>query len=180
MDKFCDALDNFFCFVRRHYGAFYWISWAYIITLCVLQTVFDFADTITAVAIIPINLLTWPVFLETRKLKDLPFLVERSIWGLLVMSTLLPLCILLIFYDGKSWGDMSRFWMNLHASGAYHENRHSNRLPGIDVGFQTAKRTARCSIGSSGRYTFLYAQTSWTMAISAASPRRGPILTTRV
>ena len=94
LDKFCDALDNFFCFVRRHYGALFWISWAYIVTLGVLQAVFDFADTITAVAIIPINLLTWPVFLETRKLKDIPFLVERSIWGLLVMSTLLPLCIL--------------------------------------------------------------------------------------
>ncbi len=91
LDKFCDALDNFFCFVRRHYGAFYWICWAYIITLGVLQIVFEFADVITAVAIIPMNLLTWPIFLETRKMKDIPFRAKRNIFGLLVMSTLFPL-----------------------------------------------------------------------------------------
>ena len=82
LDKFCDALDNFFSFVRRHYGAFHWICWAYIITLDVLQIVLEFADVITAVAIIPINLLTWPVFLETRKMKDIPFSAKRSIFGL--------------------------------------------------------------------------------------------------
>ena len=95
LDKVFNVLDSFFYFVRRHCGAFYWICWAYIVTLIVLQTVFEFSETITAVAVIPINFLTWPVFLETRKLKGLSLPVKRTIWALPTISTLLPLGLFL-------------------------------------------------------------------------------------
>ena len=96
MDKFFDALDTFFRFVRKHYGAFYWLCWLYFIVLLGLQIAFAFSETIAAIALIPMNLFTWPVFLEAQKRKGLPIMVERTVWGLTTVSTLLPL---LLFFD---------------------------------------------------------------------------------
>ena len=91
LDEFFDVMDHFFCFVRKHCGIFYWICWAYIIVLLVLQTEFEFNEIAAVAALIPINLLTWPVFLEARKLRMIPLPVRRTVWALPVISTVLPL-----------------------------------------------------------------------------------------
>ena len=96
LDEFFSAMDNFFRFVRRHCGIFYWICWVYIIALLILQTELEFDETSAVVALIPINLLTWPVFWETRKIRMIPLPVRRTVWALPVVSTLLPL---LLFFD---------------------------------------------------------------------------------
>lgn len=93
MDKVFDALDNFFKFVRKHCGAFYWLCWLYIIALLGLQTAFELSETITAIAVIPMNLFAWPVFLEALKLKGFPLPVQRTVWALPTVSTLLPLLL---------------------------------------------------------------------------------------
>lgn len=99
MDKFFDALDRFFSFVRKHCGAFYWVCWLYFIGVMILQLIFEsykHIELIATVAIIPMNLISWPVFLEAIKLKGLPLPVQRTVWALPVASTLLPL---LLFFD---------------------------------------------------------------------------------
>lgn len=97
MDKFFNALDNFFSFVRKHYSVFFWLCWMYYIALIVLQTVFELSETIAAIAVIPTNLFSWPVFLETRKIKPLPMMMWRVTVCLPVVSTMLPLLWLLDF-----------------------------------------------------------------------------------
>lgn len=96
MDKFFDTLDRFFSFVRKHCGAFYWVCWAYSIGLMILQLVFEsyeHIETVIAIAFIPMNLISWPVFLEALKLKLLPLPVQKTVWALPVASTLLPLLL---------------------------------------------------------------------------------------
>lgn len=94
MDKFFDALDNFIAFVRKHYGVFFWLCWLYLFALLTLQMVFELSEMIAGIAIIPMNLITWPVFLEARKFKGLSLLERRMVWMLPTVSTLLPLFLL--------------------------------------------------------------------------------------
>ncbi|MBQ3011498.1 MAG: hypothetical protein IJA20_02375 [Methanocorpusculum sp.] len=97
MDKFFDAMDRFFSFVRKHCGAFYWVCWAYSIGLMILQLVFEsyeHIETVIAIAFIPMNLISWPVFLEANKLKGLPIPVWRTAVFLPAASALLPLLVL--------------------------------------------------------------------------------------
>ena len=95
LDKFMDVLENFINCVRKHCGTFFWLCWIYYFALIILQIVFELSETVIAVMAIPMNLFTWPVFLEAHKAKEFPILVQRMVWGLPFISTLLPLLLLL-------------------------------------------------------------------------------------
>ena len=94
LNRFMDMLENFINCVRKHCGTFFWLCWIYYFALMILQIVFEFSETVIAVLVIPMNLFTWPVFLEAHKAKGFPILVQRMVWGLPLIFTLLPLLLL--------------------------------------------------------------------------------------
>lgn len=94
MGRFFNMPGSFFDFVRKHCGAFFWLCWLYYVALLVLQIVFAFSETAAATALIPMNLVAWPVFWEARTFKGLPLPVRRTVWLLPLASTLLPLLLL--------------------------------------------------------------------------------------
>lgn len=90
MGHFFDAMDGFFAFVRKHCGAFFWLCWLYYAALLLAQLVFALSERAAAAALLPMNLIAWPVFLEARRFRGLPLPVRRTVWFLPLASTLLP------------------------------------------------------------------------------------------
>ena len=96
MEKFFNALDSFFGYVRKHYGAFYWLCWLYVIILMILQLTLEIDERIIAVLVIPLHLISWPVFIEAIRMKGLPLPVLRTVWAFPAISTLMPICFFII------------------------------------------------------------------------------------
>ena len=88
---------TFFKFVRQHCGLFFWIGWLYVLAIGIVEMTFDTEDWFLALTALPLNFISWPVLVESRKANNLPRPVLRTAVALVAVSSLLPLLILIDF-----------------------------------------------------------------------------------
>ena len=84
---------KFFEYIIRHYDKFYWLSLAYVIAVLVLQLKLELHDNFSLWAIIPLNLITWPVAIGGWRDKKLRRYEWRFIFALVALTTIAPILL---------------------------------------------------------------------------------------
>lgn len=91
-------LNRFFDFVEAHYGAFFWLAWAYMVAVGFCGEAAELPRPLLGALLLPVNLVSWPVALTCRRDiargKTVPLYRRRLMRGafaLLAASVALPL-----------------------------------------------------------------------------------------
>lgn len=91
-------LDRFFDLVEAHYGAFFWLAWAYMAVVGFCGEWVGLPRPLLGALLLPVNLVSWPVALTCRRDvsdgKTVPLYrrkLKRACFALPVASVVLPL-----------------------------------------------------------------------------------------